>query len=557
MKIIPKYQKGGIPVTYYTQNEAMPLLANNPDKTAVLDEVTVKPYRKIPQQYSNGITNQAANEVADTQDKTHNLTPLFASLISAGTIPTMNEGAEDLRNGDYISGGFKLAAPIIVPGIVKFPFRFLKGMTYGKVMHNLSDYISSKFTGKTLGENISDITGLSENDAEFVHPASWWGFKQGYRASYRPNGYLGMNGIDIPDNTSKLMYYLQKGKITEKDLLKRLTQKQVRDLINMTQKGVTQENTNYYNKLLKKVVSNSKGKKNTNAEIDKALFAKKSLTPEGHLQAIRDKYSQIIKQAYDEFGIDWSDLESVMASMPDKLKLSAVGFDPKTTFLERYYKNVIEKVLGQNGIQKKLLDNKDLYRNSNGQWEGKFKDGYRKVSPTEYIKMRMANEKGYDFDLKAVKPGQTYYPMHGTRIQNYNYLTKPSSIPGQDGYFTVIQDNLGTKSNMLNFYKGRGASVPFFRIPKFEVREPTVNGIKSSNSYGGTGKSLLQIVRENPGKITKPINVSDPNGSGQRFNEYNFGPTVPNPKSMWNTLDFEPGAGPLASNITVTGNNFA
>ena len=172
--------------------------------------------------------------MADTQDKTHNLTPLFASLISAGTIPTMNEGAEDLRNGDYISGGFKLTAPIIVPGIVKFPFRFLKGMAYGKVIHNLSDYISSKFTGKTLGENISDITGLSENDAEFVHPASWWGFKQGYRASYRPNGYLGMNGIDIPDNTSKLMYYLQKGKITEKDLLKRLTQKQVRDLINMT-----------------------------------------------------------------------------------------------------------------------------------------------------------------------------------------------------------------------------------------------------------------------------------------------------------------------------------
>ena len=33
---------------------------------------------------------------------------------------------------------------------------------------------------------------------------------------------------------------------------------------------------------------------------------------------------------------------------------------------------------------------------------------------------------------------------------------------------------------------------------------------------------------------------------GIPFNEYNFGPNVPNPKSMWNTLDFEEGAGPLA-----------
>jgi hypothetical protein len=31
------------------------------------------------------------------------------------------------------------------------------------------------------------------------------------------------------------------------------------------------------------------------------------------------------------------------------------------------------------------------------------------------------------------------------------------------------------------------------------------------------------------------------------INEYNFGPTFDhNPKSLWNTLDFEPGAGPMA-----------
>ena len=30
------------------------------------------------------------------------------------------------------------------------------------------------------------------------------------------------------------------------------------------------------------------------------------------------------------------------------------------------------------------------------------------------------------------------------------------------------------------------------------------------------------------------------------MNEYNFGKGTPEIKSMWNTLDFEPGAGPFA-----------
>jgi hypothetical protein len=35
---------------------------------------------------------------------------------------------------------------------------------------------------------------------------------------------------------------------------------------------------------------------------------------------------------------------------------------------------------------------------------------------------------------------------------------------------------------------------------------------------------------------------------GGNLIEYIFGRNVKNPKSMWNTLDFEPGAGPLAYN---------
>ena len=61
------------------------------------------------------------------------------------------------------------------------------------------------------------------------------------------------------------------------------------------------------------------------------------------------------------------------------------------------------------------------------------------------------------------------------------------------------------------------------------------------------------------GKIMRPIKVQD--GVPGVINEYNFGPTFDhNPKSLWNTLDFEPGAGPMAytpTKITVTGNNLA
>ena len=56
-------------------------------------------------------------------------------------------------------------------------------------------------------------------------------------------------------------------------------------------------------------------------------------------------------------------------------------------------------------------------------------------------------------------------------------------------------------------------------------------------------------------KYKRLARVTDTNVSGV-VNEYNFGPNVPNPKSMWNTLDFEPGAGPLAYNQQENENNF-
>lgn len=347
-------------------------------------------------------------------------------------------------------------------------------------------------------------------------------------------------------SSAQLLYKLQRGKITKAELSKLVSEREADWAI----KNVNnREQVNKLNAILDKAAKGMKGKRGANTDIIRAENSIKARTPEGRLQMIRDKYMPQISKSADSTGIDWSDQNSVMASMPDELKLSPVGFDENTPFLERYYDNVM-KVIGKDGIQNQLLNSGELRRNADNLWEGKFEDGYRLVEPTEYIKMRIANNKnnGINLSLDARKPGATNYPMHGTMTKDYRYLTMPSSNPGKSGYWTAIQDQQGIKSGMLDYYKGKGASVPFFRMPDYEGPLMKSNGISSSNSYGGTGQSLMNMLLTNPGKIQRPTFVSDPRGTGIPVNEYNFGPNVPNPKSMWNTLDFEPGAGPFAYN---------
>lgn len=268
---------------------------------------------------------------------------------------------------------------------------------------------------------------------------------------------------------------------------------------------------------------------------------------------IRSQYAKIIEKNTKETGIDWSDQNSIMASMPDQLKASSVGFDLKTPFLKRYYENVINKVLGPNGIQNKLLKNGELRLNSNEQWEGLVDGKYIRVEPTEYIKMRIANEAGASYGLNVslapISPGMTRYPRHGTKTKNYNYLRRPSFSPGRNGYWTGIQGT-GGSDLLINHYKGTGASIPFFRMPLFETNKIP------RNPLGIDSNTLMPNIQANPGRIQIVNDVIDSEVGFGRANEYNFGPNVPNPKSMWNTLDFEEGAGPLAYISKETQNNF-
>ena len=86
-----------------------------------------------------------------------------------------------------------------------------------------------------------------------------------------------------------------------------------------------------------------------------------------------------------------------------------------------------------------------------------------------------------------------------------------------------------------------GYSIPMARYPKLEI---------SRSFNAGTSYVLEDLVKtpEYNNTVMRPFGVDDANFPGPLIKEYIFGPDTPMPKSLWNTLDFEPGAGPLANN---------
>lgn len=85
-----KEKKYGYDVEYMSEAEAMKQLADNMNRTAVMDEVVVTPSRRLPMQseLSEGITNQAANERAD--EYANRVTPTAEDLLNIGTLGGLN-----------------------------------------------------------------------------------------------------------------------------------------------------------------------------------------------------------------------------------------------------------------------------------------------------------------------------------------------------------------------------------------------------------------------------------------------------------------------------------
>jgi hypothetical protein len=72
--------------------------------------------------------------------------------------------------------------------------------------------------------------------------------------------------------------------------------------------------------------------------------------------------------------------------------------------------------------------------------------------------------------------------------------------------------------------------------------------LHGSNNFGEVGE-LLSYFDRLGGRTRKVIDVSDARNikgnTGQRQNEYNFGPGVPDMMFLSNTFDFVKGAGPF------------
>ena len=383
---------------------------------------------------------------------------------------------------------------------------------------------------------------------------------------------------------AQLEYYLNSGKIKKwEDLTKYMNGESARWLFN---KFKSMQNTGLpfnsnrlkegkdlerWNTIFKVASEGLKGKKGVKQLLDE-VKVKDPL--EEKLKAIRNRvarvneetgeketYWDIINKSADQTGINWSDdvtnnPGNYMTGMDTDLKLKPVGFDNETPFIQRYYDNVVNHILNS-GFQDKILKSGDLRKTSDGKhWIGKWPDGTWNIvrRPEEYIKMRYAHDVKHanvELPKPVVHDGEIFdmMPMHGAGLGENNkpvskeqnnwleYLRKPSTAPGKNGYWTIIRDWLAKQSHATGHYQQKNYSVPFYRMPKYEYDEP----FKPGNSYG-----LMNLMKGSySGKIMQPRGVQD--GVPGIINEYNFGPTFDhNPKSLWNTLDFEPGAGPMA-----------
>lgn len=177
--------KANIPVTYFTQSEAIPLLADNPNRTAVLDEVTVRPYNKLPMQSAlfQGITNQAANEKADEFANRTSLTPKrFLGLMGAN-VP--------LAAGAL---GATVAAPALFDSTVAPISDYITGSSIVGVPTTtwLNTGMEASFAGHGLNHAVNEgIDG--------------WGDAAMTALELAPSGFR--SGIGLLNNMNKLRQY--------------------------------------------------------------------------------------------------------------------------------------------------------------------------------------------------------------------------------------------------------------------------------------------------------------------------------------------------------------
>lgn len=405
-----------------------------------------------------------------------------------------------------------------------------------------------------IGPIVDAVTENAEKARTFLGSPATGKWTQFGNKEYRFEPGRMFEGLPInkvesrPSGFNDLIKRIASGELKKKDLLVHLSEPQANQLIKLSKEPFLPfDLKNKRNELVVKFMSKTKGQKGTNKGIIGAEQAAKRNSvegiTEGQLSKLQSKYLPAIDESANKTGVNWSDKDpmSLLNGMDTKLKMSPVGFDKKIPFIERYYKNVHE-IIKPGGFQDKLLESGELRQLPNGKWEGIYSDGkYHPVyRPEEYVKVRWARDvKGADVELPIPNGINNNFPMHGTRNTGIDRFKEASSEPGENGYWTIVNDDLNNPDvrNGITYYKGDSYSIPFYRNPMYEAKPFTA----------GSSYKLMDIVHNNGMKILQPRGVNDANTVGT-VNEYIFGPMVPNPKSSWNTLDFESGAGPFAYN---------
>lgn len=348
----------------------------------------------------------------------------------------------------------------------------------------------------------------------------------------------GVTAMTVP----QLIFKLSKGQLSKQQFIKLgATQAEANYVfkdLNLLLAG--RGNQNKFNAILDKVAKGAKGKRGANEQIQ-AASKFDEVTDAQKLERIRTQYRDQIDAVNaasksDNLQLDWWDNNNLnqLGGMPEWLKLQKVGFNTRP-FLDRYLSNVVTKVGPK---QKELLEKGLLRPTQDGKhWEGLVNGGYVKVDPYRYIISHLDRAQAYGNYVDVLPTYMTNIPRHGSKSKNVGYLTHPNQ-----GYnstlYSVIADGTPGATKGIEYYQGKGVSLPLMTKPDLELRQ----------AKGRTGNSNASGVSSGAqaGRIETPKGVSDPQVGGSPMNEYNFGPNIENIKSYYNTLDFEYGAGPLA-----------
>jgi hypothetical protein len=157
--------------SFYYDSDGLMVTKDGRRASHLLDDVVITPGKKVNKElplmdtFRTMPTNEEASHHADVvADRTANLSPFFANLMTGMMASQLQEGAEQLANGDYWKGAMNLAAPVAFYGTG--PVGDLTRLFYG-ITKLAEDNGVAKTWGLANGTRSDGITGNRYIDTGF------------------------------------------------------------------------------------------------------------------------------------------------------------------------------------------------------------------------------------------------------------------------------------------------------------------------------------------------------------------------------------------------------